>query len=435
MKTGIFGQKLTLMEELKATTFAAHAQLQTAPFFAALAACQLPLESYVGQLRALAVVRSTLERAIKDCLEERVAVVWDPLRAQLPLLLEDIRFFEPRAVSDLKEAAEAAQAAAELVLLGATEAPLRLLGFLYVLEGSSLGAIVLRPLYARAFLLKGRDGVASLGGEGGEIRVRWALYRARMDALVLGEEDRETVVLAANEFFVRLEAVYRSLYPFTESSKTFLATSINPEAGRHPIPADPREVQAALEAADVCWRRFPYYETRYGERGVRFARSDAAWLATLCAYEPALIEQQIRWLGRVLANRGMPTFLLQIQLEILAEALRAAIPEKHLDYDKLSQAASALLETRRSRLDDRTLSAFSSSFDEVAGPVLRGGFAGAGELLACAVVDQLEGSEEAVESLRGWMIDSTRFSPEWIAAVESTLKAARSAALAGKQSA
>jgi hypothetical protein len=63
MKTGIFGQQLTLIEELKAATFPAHARLQTAPFFQALAACQLPLESYVGQLRALSVIHGVLEQA------------------------------------------------------------------------------------------------------------------------------------------------------------------------------------------------------------------------------------------------------------------------------------------------------------------------------------------------------------------------------------
>ncbi len=35
MKTGIFGQQLTLLEELKAATFLAHARLQCEPFFQA----------------------------------------------------------------------------------------------------------------------------------------------------------------------------------------------------------------------------------------------------------------------------------------------------------------------------------------------------------------------------------------------------------------
>ena len=53
MKAGLFGQELNLMEELKAPIFTAHSRLQATPLFPALAACQLPLESDVGQLRAL----------------------------------------------------------------------------------------------------------------------------------------------------------------------------------------------------------------------------------------------------------------------------------------------------------------------------------------------------------------------------------------------
>jgi hypothetical protein len=45
MKTEPFAQQLSLMEELKTATQPAHRRLETAPFFSALAACQLPLES------------------------------------------------------------------------------------------------------------------------------------------------------------------------------------------------------------------------------------------------------------------------------------------------------------------------------------------------------------------------------------------------------
>jgi len=65
------------------------------------------------------------------------------------------------------------------------------------------------------------------------------------------------MVRAANEFSVQLEAIFQALYPFQPESRTFLVTSINPEAGRHPVPADARELEAALRAADLCWERFP----------------------------------------------------------------------------------------------------------------------------------------------------------------------------------
>ena len=44
MKTGLFGQELTIAEQLKAATFVAHARIQTSPFSQALVDCQLPLE-------------------------------------------------------------------------------------------------------------------------------------------------------------------------------------------------------------------------------------------------------------------------------------------------------------------------------------------------------------------------------------------------------
>jgi hypothetical protein len=71
------------------------------------------------------------------------------------------------------------------------------------------------------------------------------------------------ITQAAREFFTQLEAIFYTLYPFNPESKIFLVTSINPEAGRHPIPADSREVQASLLADDICWQQFPYFELRF----------------------------------------------------------------------------------------------------------------------------------------------------------------------------
>ena len=144
------------------------------------------------------------------------------------------------------------------------------------------------------------------------------------------------MIRAANEFFSQLEAIFQTLYPFQPESKMFLVTSINPEAGRHPVPTDAREMEAALRAADVCWERFPYFERRYGERGRRFARSDAAWQATLYQYEPEQIIQQARWLGRVL-----PTLLLQ--------------------------AAAALSDPRRRHFNEEQMQTLAAEFDHAVG--------------------------------------------------------------------
>ena len=424
-RTGLFGQRLTVMEELRAATFAAHARLQCAPYFQALAACRSPLESYVGQLRALAVVHGVLEQALAGCAEARVASVWNSDMRKLPLLQQDLRYFEPRTVADVKEAAEAALTAADHLRLRSLEHPLSLLGWVYVLEGSTLGAVVLRPLIARAFLLTGEEGLAYVHSYGPAVHARWAQYQQRMNALRLSAEEREHVARAAGECFDHLEAVFLALYPFPPGSKTFLITSINPEAGRHPLPADAREVQASIRAGDMCWQRFPYFGHRYGERGRRFARSDAAWQATLCQYEPEQILQQVRWLGRVLAARGMPTLLLQVQLEILVEELAVAIPEKKADYEKLLPAAADLQASRRKHLTDEQLEALAAEFDRAVGPEWSARYPRTGALLGAAVADELEGSEGAVESLRPWLTDAARFPAAWIAAVAATLVQAR----------
>ena len=429
MKTGLFGQKLTLMEELKAATFPAHARLQTAPFFQALTACQLPLESYVGQLRAASIIHGVVEQALECSPDERVALVWNRDMRKLPLLEQDLRYFEPRAVADLKEATEVALKTAERLRLRSVEQPISLLGCLYVLEGSTLGAMVLRPLYARAFLLTGDEGLSYLYSYGTAVHARWERYKKRMDQLELSEEEREKVIEGANELFDQLEAIFRALYPFRPESKTFLVTSLNPEAGRHPVPDDAREVQAAVRAADLCWQQFPYFEQRYGERGRRFARSDAAWLATLSPYEPEQILQQVRWLGRVLSTRGMPTLLLQVQLELLFEELANAVPERRSSYEKFLDAAYQLQEARRLHLADEQVQTLSAQFDYAVGAEWSQKLPHTGTLLSCAVADELEGTAGTVESLRRWMTDTSRFPAAWIAAVEATIDHARKQAL------
>lgn len=208
------------------------------------------------------------------------------------------------------------------------------------------------------------------------------------------------------------------------------ATAINGEAGQHPVPTDPRELQAAMLAGHQCWARFPYYALRYGERGERFARSDAAWQATLCHYPPDEIEQQVRWLARVLAARGMPSMLLQVQLEMLVVALSQAVPDQQALYKCLLPAAEALRQGRLQHLSEAQTQELIGRFEQAVGPVLTAACPDAALLLCAAVADECEGLPRAVESLHHWLADPARFPPHWIAAVDEVLAAARTAAAA-----
>lgn len=200
---------------------------------------------------------------------------------------------------------------------------------------------------------------------------------------------------------------------------------INPDAGNHPAPADPRELDAALRAAERIWRDIPYFAQRYGERGQRFGRSDSAWLASLAALEQAQVAGQVSWLAGVLAARGMPSMLLAAQLEVLVEELDSAVPEQRDAYAALRWAAAALHEARRVRIADERLDALAERFDAGADEHWRARLPRTGALLGCAVADEHTGYVGAVQSLSMWLSDAQRFSPQWVAQVQRTLHEAR----------
>ena len=72
-------------------------------------------------------------------------------------------------------------------------------------------------------------------------------------------------------------------------------------------------------------------------------------------------------------------------MEILAQELSAAIPEKQFEYERLLSAAA--------------------EFDRAVGPEWSARLPHIGTLLGCAVADELAGSTLAVESLRSWLTD------------------------------
>ena len=122
-----------------------------------------------------------MSNTLTRCANAQVASVWNSAMIKSSLLEQDLRYFAPRAVADLKEAVAAALKMVAQLRVRSIEQPLALLGYVYVLEGSTLGAQVLRPLYARAFLLTGEEGLAYLSAYGSEVKTRWAQFQERMN--------------------------------------------------------------------------------------------------------------------------------------------------------------------------------------------------------------------------------------------------------------
>jgi hypothetical protein len=125
-------------------------------------------------------------------------------------------------------------------------------------------------------------------------------------------------------------------------------------------------------------------------------------------YQPA---GALAW-PRARGARYADLLLADDQLEVLVEELAAAIPENRSACERLLPAAAELRESRRRHLTDAQVRAIDTGFDRAVGTEWSARLPHTGTLLGCAVADQSEGSELAVESLRQWMTDATRSPPD-----------------------
>ena len=199
----------------------------------------------------------------------------------------------------------------------------------------------------------------------------------------------------------------------------------NPDSGGHPLPNDPREIDAVLQATERCFDAHPYFIARYGERGRSFANSDGGYLVTLTYSWQSHVDEQVAWLAQLLSARGMPSWLMELHLQCLHQELRRRLPEGSTRFAKLRRAATRLRKLRCSRMAQEDFDAIAAGFDAAAGPDI----ANVGGLLAAAVCDERGGWLEAVPSLVEWLADRERFAPRWCGAVHQALADARASAL------
>ena len=190
------------------------------------------------------------------------------------------------------------------------------------------------------------------------------------------------------------------------------------------MPDDEREIDAVLRAGRRCLELHPYFLDRYGDRGEAFTRSDGGYLATLAEQPQRHVDEQVMWLAGVLASRGIPRWLMEVHLELLCEALSAAVPARATDYRKLRQAAQELRQARLAWIAQSDFDALVGTFEAACGA----GLTNSGGLLVSAVSDECCGLTEAVPSLTAWLGDTRRFSLQWCAAVADAIMRARALA-------
>ncbi len=414
-----------LMDELREAVREQHTRMEALPYIAALVNGQLPLESYVGQLRAMAVIHSTLEHELSFADNLQVKTMLLDLPSRLAHLRRDLGAMDKRFIPDIKPALEHTRPIAEKIRLYRVEQSTDLLGILYVLQGMTLGNAVHLPDVLNTFGVQVAGATNYYSGYDNKTAEYWLEFSCAMNAVTLNQESRTRIIQVALDFFDSLAALFSSFFPINSSEMIYTASMLNPEAGDHAIPADPCEIEAAVTASVKCREEFPYFNERFHERGSSFARSDAAWLVTLTELSPTMLLNQVEWLGRVLGNRGMPRITLERQLELLYQELTATKPNKTEQYEGLLETAQALKTQRQNMISESDSCSIIHRFFSGSDNELNGKLKGTGALIVSAVCDEHAGISEAVKSLLTWLTDAERFQQEWIEAVKTALTEAR----------
>ncbi|HIJ97245.1 MAG TPA: hypothetical protein HPP94_16220, partial [Desulfuromonadales bacterium] len=383
---------------------------------AALVDGALPLQSYLAQLRGLAVMLSAVSHNIAHTPPAVNEYVQPILKARFDMLCADLAFFSTCLIPDILPAVQLSLEMARKICTVSYSPPGKILGYIYVLQGTAKGNQVHLPDIVRCFDLKDQQGSSFYRGMGDATEHSWGEFAALMNCSA-GDISLDDAVQGAVEMYDALEQFHLSLYPLPEGASVFTATALNPEAGDHPVPQNPLTLQAALRAGRRCREEFSYYERRYGERGRRFTDSDAAWLATLAELPEAVVASQVLWLGRLLSVRGMPFLLMERQLELLIEELGVI----QVSVAALQTVLSDLQSQRRSRIPQ-------SRFDETCRIVAErisshtdSDFAGLPFLLVAAFIDTLAGIPECMTSVITWLQDQSILTAEIVETVQRDL--------------
>jgi heme oxygenase len=186
---------VTLPDRLRAAIAATHTSIEQTPLAAAMIGGTISRDEYADWLTSFAHLHAELESALADC--PPAAGVYRPAdMARTPLLARDRQHFP---LDPLDRVPPVAAELADHFGEWKATAPHKLLGALYVLEGSRMGSMALvRPL-ALAFGLTPQPGVGldyHLDGIAARPQ-RWAEFRAVLAAVPLTDDQQADVCEAA----------------------------------------------------------------------------------------------------------------------------------------------------------------------------------------------------------------------------------------------
>lgn len=207
----------TVITLLKESTKDQHTRAEQHPMQANLVRGQLPVEEYCRYLAQLRHVHEALESSLVAGAhaEPRLGNVVRESQFRLDAIDADLAHFEMSSVES--EPTPATSALVRRIDAVATDEPIALLGFHYVLEGSTNGGrFIARALCGAYGLTQGEGGTRYLDPYGASQTDEWLRFREDMESLRLAGEETERIIETASEMFDGITAIMDSLSGSTE---------------------------------------------------------------------------------------------------------------------------------------------------------------------------------------------------------------------------
>jgi heme oxygenase len=385
------------------------------PFFTAVASGELPLESYIQYLRA--------EKAlIQPC---TLSATLPALSTLLLAIEQDLEVLGVHQTADYPRVTLATLSLTEQVRVSYLDNPAKLVGYLFILLEPTLFEKLDPKVLADQFGLPQENGFSFLSSYDTAGPDLWSEFPEDYFSSLSNEAAEASALSAALGTAAGLKKLFQVLYPLEIEKYRNLVMDLNPSAGTHAIPDDPREIQAAIRAGEVTLKQIPYFEWRFGDRAKKFTHSDSAWLAAVTRLSDSAFAQQVDWLAQLLATRGMPQWILEEHLRNLYAELLRFCPENAAQYEKIAKVAGKKRSEREMTVVAGDFSQLGEEFEDRVKDEWPKMSRNAGKILVAAVSDEALDIKNAVASVQGWMTNPARFSPDWIAAVDATLQAAR----------
>ena len=191
----------TLSAKLKDGTWDLHSAAEKQPFQQNLVRGKVSRDAYTGWLGQMLLIHRALESGLRDLVanDPRAAAVVTDEQYQEPYLLEDLGTLGLDA-GDVEPLAETT-ALLERIAQTAADAPLGLLGFHYVLEGSNNGNAFIARAVRPALGLDPGSGDRYLDPYGERQRPLWAAFKDAIDTGEFTEAEHELLIQSARTMF------------------------------------------------------------------------------------------------------------------------------------------------------------------------------------------------------------------------------------------